>query len=281
MGLDIPMKITGTMDKNTIIGREIIKPAFTSAHISQAGTRTQNPRQNNNSNMGSSVRPAVQQNVQQRPVPQPAAARSATPVQRPVSQNAAPVLPPLPATSTLLRRGQKFTVADKTGAVPQNLKLVLDWQVINPQCDLDASAFLLADNEKVPGEDWFVFYGQPSSPDNSIRYSGNTGKGASVLINLNQISPQIQKVTFAVTIYEAIQQRLHFGMVQNVSARIFDQMKNTELARIELTDCTAGVTALVVGELYRYKGAWKFNAVGSGVARDLAGFCAMYGIEAG
>ena len=58
-------------------------------------------------------------------------------------------------------------------------------------------------------------------------------------------------------------------------------MTNTELARIELTDCTSGVTALVIGELYRYKGAWKFNAVGSGVARDLAGFCAMYGIEAG
>ncbi len=293
MGLNVSMRITGAMDKNTITGREILKPAFTSTTISQANMVYQNPSQNIQQNMVSrppmgqntanmqnpAFRPPVRQNVPNpvppvRPVIQPApAAAPRTP--------SAPVLPPLPASSTLLRRGQKFTVADKTGAVPQNLKLVLDWQVINPQCDLDASAFLLADNEKVTGEEWFVFYGQPASPDNSIRYSGNTGKGASMLINLNQISPQIQKIAFAVTIYEAIQQRLHFGMVQNVSARIFDQMKNTELARIELTDCTAGVTALVVGELYRYKGAWKFNAVGSGVARDLAGFCAMYGIEAG
>ncbi|MBR0485279.1 MAG: TerD family protein, partial [Oscillospiraceae bacterium] len=199
-------------------------------------------------------------------------------VNRPAS---APVIPPLPDSSTLLRRGQKFTVADKNGSVPSVLKLKLDWQVSNPQCDLDASAFLLAQNDKVPSEDWFVFYGQPNSPDNSIRYSGNTGTGAEMLINLNQINPDIQKIAFAVTIYEAVQQRLHFGMVQSVSGRMFNQMNSTELARIDLTDCTAGITALVVGELYRYKGAWKFNAVGSGVNRDLAGFCAMYGIEAG
>ncbi len=278
MGFQIPMKTTAAMDSSTIVTPGILKPAFTSATIGQAGTVQQrtNPA------------PAVQQRanpapaVQQRSNPAPAVQQRANPAPA-VQQraNPAPALPPLPASSTLLRRGQKFTVANKDGSVPANLKLKLDWQVMNPKCDLDASAFLLADNEKVPGEEWFVFYGQPTSPDSSIRYSGNTGKGAELLINLPKISPSIQKVTIAVTIYEAVQQHLHFGMVQNVSARIFNQMSNTELARIELTDCTSGVTALVVGELYRYKGAWKFNAVGSGVARDLAGFCAMYGIEAG
>ena len=78
-----------------------------------------------------------------------------------------------------------------------------------------------------------------------------------------------------------MQQNLHFGMVQNVTLRMLNQQNQTELARMELNDGTNGVTALVVGEFYRYKGEWKFNAVGSGVARDLAGFCAMYGIEAG
>jgi len=272
MGLDIPMKITSAMDKNTITGRKVIRQAFTKETVCRINTdsQTQNVRQNTS---GTVSRQPAQQNMQRNPVPQP--------VQQTRPVNTAPVLPSLPASSTLLRRGQKFTIADKSGAVPQSLKLVLDWQVITPQCDLDASAFLLRENDKVPAEEWFVFYGQPSSPDYSIQYSGNTGTGASMLINLNQISSQIQKIAFAVTIYEAIQQRLHFGMVQNVSARIFDQMKNIELARMELTDCTAGVTALVIGELYRYKGVWKFNAVGSGVARDLAGFCAMYGIEAG
>ena len=282
MGFQIPMKITGAMDSSTIITPGHIKPAFTSATIGQAGTVQQRANPVPTVQQRTNPVPTVQQRtnpaptVQQRTNPAPTVQQRTNPIPSPALS-----IPPLPASSTLLRRGQKFTVANKDGSVPVNLKLKLDWQVMNPQCDLDASAFLLADNEKVPGEDWFVFYGQPTSPDNSIRYSGNTGKGAELLINLPKISPSVQKVTVAVTIYEAIQQHLHFGMVQNVSARIFNQMTNTELARIELTDCTNGVTALVVGELYRYKGAWKFNAVGSGVARDLAGFCAMYGIEAG
>ncbi|MBR1555887.1 MAG: TerD family protein [Oscillospiraceae bacterium] len=259
MGFNISMRTASAFDRNTILQQGQIKQAYTSANIGQGGeVRRQNPVQPS----ASASRPAVQ---------------SSAPVNRP----SAPAIPPLPYSSTLLRRGQKFTIADKNGSVPSVLKLKLDWQVGNPQCDLDASAFLLGQNDKVPAEEWFVFYGQPNSPDNSIRYSGNTGTGAEMLINLNQISPQIQKIAFAVTIYEAIQQRLHFGMVQNVTARIFNQINATELARIDLTDCSAGITALVVGELYRYKGDWKFNAVGSGVARDLAGFCAMYGIEAG
>ncbi|MBE6876455.1 MAG: hypothetical protein E7496_06990 [Ruminococcus sp.] len=282
MGFEISMKKAGAYDKNTILNQGYTKPAYDSSNVRNAG-EIRRPAVQPTAPVS---RPAVQSSAPvSRPTPvQPSAPASRpTPVQSsaPASRPApAPVIPPLPDSSTLLRRGQKFTVADKNGSVPSALKLKLDWNVANPQCDLDASAFLLAENEKVPGEDWFVFYGQPVSPDNSIRYSGNTGTGAEMLINLNQIRPDIQKIAFAVTIYEAIQQRLHFGMVQNVSARIFNQMNATELARIELTDCTAGVTALVVGELYRYKGAWKFNAVGSGVARDLAGFCAMYGIEA-
>ncbi len=204
--------------------------------------------------------------------------------QQPVSQPTPPPaqfsIPPLPADSTLLKKGQKFTVADKSGNTPFQLKLLLDWDVADSRCDLDASAFLLTERDIVPAEEWFVFYGQPKSPDQSVRYSGNSGKGAQMEIQLSAVSPQIQKIALAVTIYEAMEQNLNFGMVRSISARLVDDRQH-ELARLDLTELSSAVTALVVGELYRYKGAWKFNAVGSGVKRDLSGFCAMYGIEAG
>ena len=38
-------------------------------------------------------------------------------------------------------------------------------------------------------------------------------------------------------------------------------------------------TAIVVGEIYRHGGGWKFNAVGSGFQGGLAALCANYGIE--
>ncbi|MBR7084267.1 MAG: TerD family protein [Oscillospiraceae bacterium] len=257
MAFDIPMKITSALDKNTIFKPERIQQAYTSANIRQAGS------------------------VQNVPPVAVSSPRTQTAVPKPAVKSSAQVVPPMPETSTLLRRGQKFAVMDKNGRIPAQLKLVLDWSTANPLCDLDVSAFLLAENEKVTGEEWFVFYGQPESPDKSVRYSGKTDTGAQLEIHLSQISRQIQKIAVAVTIYEAVQQNLHFGMVQNVTLRMLNQQNQIELARMELNDGTDGVTALVVGEFYRYKGEWKFNAVGSGVARDLAGFCAMYGIEAG
>ena len=53
----------------------------------------------------------------------------------------------------------------------------------------------------------------------------------------------------------------------------------SELSRFQLTDYYSNVTSMVVGELYRYNGTWKFNAVGDGVSKDLAGLCEMYGVN--
>ena len=36
---------------------------------------------------------------------------------------------------------------------------------------------------------------------------------------------------------------------------------------------------MMIGELYSYKGDWKFNAIGDGVSRDLKGLCEMYGVN--
>ena len=39
-------------------------------------------------------------------------------------------------------------------------------------------------------------------------------------------------------------------------------------------------TAVVVGELYRSNGGWKFNAAGSGFQGGLAALCANFGVNA-
>ena len=68
-------------------------------------------------------------------------------------------------------------------------------------------------------------------------------------------------------------------MVANAYVRVVNKATGSELARFNLTDYYANVTSMVVGELYRHNGAWKFNPVGDGVAKDLAGLCAMYGVN--
>ena len=159
------------------------------------------------------------------------------------------------------------------------MKIALGWDILDSRCELDASAFLIGNNGKVLGDEWFIFYGQTTSPDNSVKYyTGQTDDDAVITVDFRKINPSVQKIVFSVTIYEAVEKGLNFGMTSNIYARMIDT-RNTETARFQLDECYNNVTAMVLGELYLYKGEWKFNAVGSGVARDLAGFCAMYGVN--
>ena len=161
----------------------------------------------------------------------------------------------------------------------RNIKIALGWDILDSRCELDASAFMLGGNGRVINDEWFIFYGQNTSPDGSVKYMTVQDNDDAVIdIDLTRVNPLVQKIVFSVTIYEAVEKRLNFGMTENIYARIIDS-GNRETARFELDECYSNVTAMVLGELYRYNGKWKFNAVGSGVARDLAGFCAMYGVN--
>lgn len=184
---------------------------------------------------------------------------------------------PAPNGSTL-KRGQKIKLSD--GLSNTSLKFYFKWNIKNPQCELDGSAFMLDSRNMVINDDWFIFYGNPKSPDGSLNYNVyENGKGAEMNINISGINTAVQKIVMSVTIYEAFERNLNFGMVDNVSVSIAEASKNTEIAHFNIDDCYNNITALVIGELYRYKNEWKFNAVGSGVQKDLAGFCGMYGVN--
>jgi tellurium resistance protein TerD len=61
--------------------------------------------------------------------------------------------------------------------------------------------------------------------------------------------------------------------------RIVDDATGSEIIRYDLEEDFSIETAVVVGEIYRHNGEWKFNAVGSGFQGGLAALCANYGIE--
>ncbi|MDE6005267.1 MAG: TerD family protein, partial [Oscillospiraceae bacterium] len=257
------------------------------------------PQQNYHANSApkSPVRQTLpQQNYHANPTPQPPVqqtlpqqnyhANSApkSPVRQTLPQqnyhaNSAPqppmrTAPQNSATGMYLRKGQKISISEPY------IKIALGWEVLNPQCELDASAFILNQNQVVLNDNWFVFYGQPTSPDKTVQYSVNQNNQDKALIDVQvaNLNPDVQKIVFAVTIYEAFERQLNFSMTRNVYGRILNN-RNQEIARFDLTDCYSEVTAMVIGELYRYQGAWKFNAVGSGVAKDLPAFCGMYGVN--
>lgn len=217
-----------------------------------------------------------------RPVPPPPPASS-----RPASPPAAPPASPTPAVPKMtipvlkhpLGKGQKTALS--TQAV-QSLRVCFGWNVKDARCDLDASVFLLDGSGRVPGDDWFVFYSQVRSPDGSVLFHQEDPKGQDrevIQISLDRLSPQIQKLAFVLTINEALTQKLNFSMVQDAYVRILDGATGQELLSYRLEDAYENVISMTIGELYLHKGQWKFNPVGNGVRQDLAGQCAIYGVE--
>ena len=138
--------------------------------------------------------------------------------------------------------------------------------------DLDASAFMLGANGKVPAENFFVFYNNPKSPDESVESTGDDltggnsdgGDDETINVDLTKVDPKIQEIIFTATIYKAGERRQNFGQVRNSYIRIYDAKTDTEIARYDLDEDFSIETAVEFGRLYRRGGEWKFEAMGIG-----------------
>ena len=156
--------------------------------------------------------------------------------------------------------------------------------------DLDACAFLLGANGKVRKDEDFIFYNNLESSDGSVRHTGDNLTGAGdgddevILIDFTKIPADVQKIAITVTIHEAQQRNQNFGQVSNAYVRVArmenpDDMNGTTELRFDLAEEFSIETALVVCEIYRKDGDWKFNAVGAGYQGGLEALCRSYGVN--
>lgn len=150
--------------------------------------------------------------------------------------------------------------------------------------DLDASAFLLDATGRTRSSSDFIFYNNLRGP--GIEHTGDNrtgvGEGDDEVINvdLTAIPPDVAKIGFTVTIDQADRRRQNFGQVSNAYIRIVDAMSGTEILHYDLGEDFSIETAIVVAEIYRHNGEWKFNAIGSGFQGGLKALCNHYGIDA-
>ena len=153
--------------------------------------------------------------------------------------------------------------------------------------DLDASALLLGANGRVLSDSHFVFFNNLRSPDGSVEHTGDnlTGEGEGddevIQVDLAAVPPFVQKIVFAVSIYDADNRRQNFGGVRNAFIRVVDQVTNREITRFDLSEDASMETAMVFGELYRRDADWKFRAVGQGYASGLRGIAQDFGVNVG
>ena len=187
-----------------------------------------------------------------------------------------------------LKKGQKVDLT-KTNPGLKEVLIGLGWDVNKydggKDFDLDASVFLLKGDGKVSSDDDFVFYGNLKHVSGSVEHLGDNLTGAGegddeeIKIDLSKVPETIEKIDFTVTIYEAEERKQNFGQVENAFIRVVNAATNEELIRYDLGEDFSIETAVVIGELYRNKGEWKFNAIGSGFSGGLASLGKNYGVN--
>jgi tellurium resistance protein TerD len=143
-------------------------------------------------------------------------------------------------------------------------------------------ATLLCDSSsKALSADHFVFFNQLSTPDMSVtelqRVLG--GDKEQVEINLASVPPEVAHIVVILYLNPGTAPRRTLGQLRQLEVRVLNLTGNVELVRSEnLAAGLSAETALVLADVYRYNGDWKFKVVGDGYASGIAGVASDYGL---
>ena len=164
--------------------------------------------------------------------------------------------------ATSLRKGQKADLT-KGNSDLSRLLISLDWQA-DYSIELDTSAFLLSSNGRVATDSDFVFYGNPNHSSSSVKIQDRQ-----ILVDLERVPSNVDRIAITLTIYS----KHNFSQVNNASIKVND------LLLFKFGEGLSVETAVVVAEVYRHKGDWKFNAVGAGFSGGLEALCKNFGVD--
>ena len=188
--------------------------------------------------------------------------------------------------SVKLQKGQKVSLS-KENAGLSTVVVGLGWDEVEqkrkgffapkPQpIDCDAFAILLKNGKLVDNND-VVYFGNLTHYTQSVRHMGDNLTGAGdgddeqIIVDLNSVPGEYDRIVIAVNIYQARERNQHFGMIQNAFIRLVDGRNNSEMCIYNLTENYSNQTAMLFGEVYRHNGEWKFNAIGQGTTDNSIG----------
>ena len=187
-----------------------------------------------------------------------------------------------------LKKGQKIDLTKGNPGL-KHIRLGLGWDTNmfdgGDDFDLDVSLFMVGKSGKVEQDEDFIFYNNLKHPSEAVEHLGDnrTGDGdgddEEILVDFSKMPDRIEKIAVTVTIYEAKERRQNFGQVNNSYVRLVNSDNEEELLRYDFGEEFSIETAIVVCEIYRHNGEWKFNALGSGFEGGLEALCKNFGVN--
>lgn len=174
-------------------------------------------------------------------------------------------------------------IALSTTGLIQEVIVGFGWNVRKgngPLTELVPSAIVCDKNDKAISPNHLVFFNHMEAPDGGVVYiEGNDEE--QIEVNLAKVPLNAEKIYFVVYTDPDIRRPGNFGAVTDAYIRVAGR-DNNDIARYEVDNSLPhkdDFTAMIFGELYRYKGAWKFRATGQGFKDGLQGVAQTFGVK--
>ena len=163
----------------------------------------------------------------------------------------------------IFSRGQKGKLADLSVNSP--FAVVLD--IAAAGMTVDVSCFGLDASDKLSDERFMIFYNQLASPGDAVKLELAGGK-ARFAVNLNALPDTIHKLVFVAAIDGNGTMRSSGASTMTVGDVVQFPMSGANFADEK---------AVIVGEVYRKDGVWRFGAVGQGFNGGLSALLKHFG----
>lgn len=205
-----------------------------------------------------------------------------------------------------LNKGSRFNLAKDAPAL-KIAGIGLGWdpneEPNGPDFDLDVSAFLLAENGKVPADEYVVFYNSDlkiESSEGKRPYSGDASVIGAVdaldgtesdgeddedmKIHFDKVWEGITQIVICVSITKYPNDKKkdkrtllqNFGMVNDCYIRVWDDENGNEILRYNLKEQFGNEDAVEFGRFIRVNNSWEFVATGDKYVGGLSKFIELF-----
>ena len=139
---------------------------------------------------------------------------------------------------------------------------------------VDFACFGLDASQKLSDDRYMIFYNQPKTPCGGVELSAPDGDQAGFVCRLDSLPANIDRLAFTAAVEGSS------AMRQLQSGYLRFLVSGREQARFSFTGTDfQDEKALMLGELYRKDGAWRFSATGQGFNGGLAALVKHFGGE--
>ena len=176
-----------------------------------------------------------------------------------------------------LVKGANALLAPMGGSEIESVLVEIDWT--QAASDLTAAAFLVNGQGKVIGNEYFVFFNNPTSPDKCVwllEPDEIESKKTQIGVNLNNLHQDVQRIRFTIA---SMSDEESLRGVSGLKARIIDLISGEKLIFTKAEGLFNVETLAIIFDIYRHTTGWKARAVLQGYASGLRGIAVDLGVE--